>query len=141
LKPILSLNALTSYQTLLGALPPPSSLTLALATTYLALSRPSDALSTLHTLHTTLHPTDPDYFEYQLLLAKAEQALGRHHESSLVLDRVRLRTTTGHHLLLGYDWVRVQVENRVKMGEVPEAIRLVEEAVSGEGDIGQVTKA
>ena len=96
----------------------------------------------MQTLHTTLHPPDPNYLQYQLLLAKAEQALGRYHESSLVLDRVRLRaTTTGHHLLLGYDWVRVQVENRVKMGEVPEAIRLVEEAVSGEGVFGQVTKA
>jgi hypothetical protein len=138
LKPILSLNALTTYQTLLGALPPPSSLTLALATTYLSLSKPSDALSTLQTLHTTLHPPDPNYLQYQLLLAKAEQALGRYHESSLVLDRVRLRTTTtGHHLhLLGYDWVRVQVENRVRMGELPEAIRLVEDAVVGEGDIG-----
>jgi len=115
---------------------------LALATTYLALFRPSDALSTLQTLHTTLHPTDANYLQYQLLLAKADQALGRYQESSLVLDRVRLRTTTARHLLLlGHVWVRVQVENRVKMGEVSEALRLVEEALVGEGVIGQVTKA
>jgi len=108
---------------------------LALATTYLALSRPSDALSTLLTLHTTLHPPDANYLQCQLLLAKADQAFGRYHESSLVLDRVRLRTTTTTgHLPLGYDWVSVQVENRVKMGEVSEALRLVEEAAAvGEG--------
>ena len=30
---------------------------------------------------------------------------------------------------LGYEWVKVQVENRVKMGEVPEALKLVDELV------------
>jgi hypothetical protein len=58
-------------------------------------------------------------------LAQAEQALGRYQESSLVIDRVRLRTTG----FLGYDWVKVQVENRVKMGEVAGALKLVDELV------------
>jgi hypothetical protein len=115
----------------LGALSTPTSLTLALATTYLALSRPSDALSTLQTLHAILLLTDPNYLQYQLLLARAEQAFGRYQESSLVIDRVRLRTTG----FLGYEWVKVQVENRVKMGEVPEALKLIDEFVveGGEG--------
>ena len=43
----------------------------------------------------------------------------------MVIDRVRLRTTG----FLGYDWVKVQVENRVKMGEVAGALKLVDELV------------
>jgi hypothetical protein len=38
---------------------------------------------------------------------------------------VRLRTTG----FLGYDWVKVQVENRVKMGEVVGALKLVDDLV------------